>query len=221
MEKDDNYSKLLSNTKMYYDASLIVANDFGGPSIYFHQKALEWQQKDFLSERHLEYVYAMLASWGMHRMGKTGAKMPNYKDFKESILSVKNELISWRELRIEKLGKKELDTLLPKLTEVCFNIVATTSDSKLVSSSKTLAHILPNLVCPIDREYTLTFFYGNKNLTKTKELKAFNYIMKKMWDFYHNSNNVSFIKCQNGKAFCDSLPKIFDNMIIAYKKTNK
>lgn len=217
--KKDNYCELLDNTLMYYNASLNVANKFGGPSIYFHQKALEWQQRDFLGERHLEYVYAMLASWGMHRMGKTGAKMPNYNDFKESILSVRKELVSWKDLSIEKIDKNAFDELLPHLQDVCFRINASKCDTKLVSSSKTLAHILPNLVCPMDREYTLTFFYGEKNLTKTKELKAFNYIMQKMWDFYHEPK-TSIIKCEKNKAFCESLPKIFDNMIIAYKIEN-
>lgn len=211
--------ELKNNVEKYYKKAQSVAESFGGPSIYFHEKALECIDKEFLSEKHLEYIYATLASWGMHRMGKTGAKMPNYNDFKESILSVRKELVSWKDLSIEKIDKNAFDELLPHLQDVCFRINASKCDTKLVSSSKTLAHILPNLVCPMDREYTLTFFYGEKNLTKTKELKAFNYIMQKMWDFYHEPK-TSIIKCEKNKAFCESLPKIFDNMIIAYKIEN-
>lgn len=213
----DNFSELLKNVIGYYEASKNIANEFGAPSIYFHQKALEWQQNDFLSERHLEYVYATLSAWGMHRMGKTGAKMPDFDIFKNSILAAKKELIIWKELNIKQIGEKEFHKLLPDLTKVCFNITATTSNSRLVSSSKTLAHILPDLVCPMDREYTLMFFYESKSLTKKKECEVFGYVMQKMWDFYHEPK-TSIIKCEKSKSFCESYPKIFDNLIIAYKK---
>ncbi len=224
--KADNYNILIQNLNKYYEASQIMAKEFEGPSVYFHQKALEWQQKDFLSERHLEYVYATLVSCGMHRMGKAKTKMPDFDEFKGSISAVKNELNSWKYLKIEKLTEPELNELLPELTNVCFKIKATKSDSQLVSGSKTLAHILPDLVCPIDRNYTLDFFGINIETNKTKEEKtgkqkqAFKDIISTMWHFYHNSNDISFIQCQKDKAFCESLPKIFDNMIIAYKKNN-
>lgn len=48
-------------------------NSFLGPSLYFSQEALKACQTDFLGERHIEMVYATLASWGMHRTGTGGA----------------------------------------------------------------------------------------------------------------------------------------------------
>ena len=209
--------ELKNNVEKYYKKAQSVAESFGGPSIYFHEKALECIDKEFLSEKHLEYIYATLASWGMHRMGKMGAKMPDFDIFKNSILAAKKELIIWKELNIKQIGEKEFHKLLPNLTKVCFNITATTSNSRLVSSSKTLAHILPDLVCPMDREYTLMFFYESKSLTKKKECEVFGYVMQKMWDFYHEPK-TSIIKCEKSKSFCESYPKIFDNLIIAYKK---
>ena len=34
-----------------------------------------------------------------------------------------------------------------------------------MGNSKVLAHLLPNLIPPVDREYTLTFLFRNKQVT--------------------------------------------------------
>lgn len=210
-----NYEDMLDRFQHYLDKSYVMAETFGGPSIYFHEKALEWCEKEFLGERHLEYVYATLVSWGMHRMGEKGAKMPDFDTFKKSILDVKEKLFMWKDLKIEQLSEQELDALLPKLTDVCFSINASISDSHVVSSSKTLAHILPNLVCPMDRHYTLDFF--NMSLgNEEKEHKFFQFVMRQMWEFYQDKHHLKSIKL--GDSFCKSYPKVFDNLIIAYMK---
>jgi len=36
-------------------------------------------------ERFIEYIYATLASWGMHRMGPGSSKMEDYDKFKFSV----------------------------------------------------------------------------------------------------------------------------------------
>ena len=80
----------------YYARSLNIAKLFGEPAMYFHQKALEWQQNDFLGDRHLEYIYATLLAWGMQRPGARGATMPAFNDFKDSISAVKKQLQEWK-----------------------------------------------------------------------------------------------------------------------------
>lgn len=191
------------------------ANYFGGPSLYFHQKALAFQQTEFLSDRHLEYVYATLVAWGMHRMGKGGAKMPNYDEFKESIVVHKDTFEELRGKRIEYITGNEIDSIIESLNVICFSIKGSTSKSHLVSSSKTLAHILPNLVCPMDRQYTLRFF---KFRSKDTENDIFKFVMRSMWDFYQNSNNLKSVQSLLGQTFNENYPKIFDNLIIEYVK---
>lgn len=191
------------------------ANNFGGPSLYFHQKALAYQQSEFLSDRHIEYVYATLVAWGMHRMGLTGAKMPNYDEFKESIVAHKDKLEELRGKRIEYITRNEIDSIIESLSIICFSIKGSTSNSHLVSGSKTLAHILPNLVCPMDRQYTLRFFeFRNKDTENEK----FKYVMREMWNFYQDPNNLASVKYLLGECFNENYPKIFDNLIIEYVK---
>ena len=191
---------------------------FGGPSLYFHQKALECQQTEFLGDRHLEYVYATLVAWGMHRMGNGGAKMPDYLVFKSSILKHQNDYKDLYSLSIEKINADKIDSIIDDLTELCFSINATTSNSYLVSGSKTLAHILPHLVCPMDREYTCKFF--KVYLNSKSEQTFFKKVIKEMWRFYQDTNNVQSLSPILGTPFNESYPKIFDNLIIEYQKVN-
>ena len=70
--KLNNDQSLLSIMSACNSIETFTTNLFVGPSLYFHQKALECYEKEFLSDRHLEYVYATLVAWGMHRMGPGG-----------------------------------------------------------------------------------------------------------------------------------------------------
>jgi hypothetical protein len=77
---------------------------FSGPSLYFHEEAIKEarmflsKQHVDLSQRHLELIYAVLPSWGMHRMGggkKKGqktAKVVDFVEFQGQIQGIKPEL---------------------------------------------------------------------------------------------------------------------------------
>ncbi len=113
----------------------IHVDNFTGPSLYFHKKAIEMARNDlwFLSNRHIEYIYATLASWGMHRMGSRGAKMPYFEKvgneeenhFKESILKYKESFLCLRNYKsIVSVSEEQFNNILPELTKICFKISA-------------------------------------------------------------------------------------------------
>lgn len=216
--KKDRYLELILNLEQYSSAIIKNSNTFVGPSIYFHQKALEYQEKEFLSDRHIEYVYATLVAWGMHRMGPKGAKMPNFDDFKGSIIAHKEALEKLHDKRIEDITIDEIDSLIDELSIICFSIKGNNSKSHLVSGSKTLAHILPNIVCPIDRQYTCQFFGITPN--SKNEQTIFKDVIRQMWEFYQNLHHIKLLKPILGLPFNESYPKIFDNLIIEYQKKN-
>ena len=43
---------------------------FNGPAKYFPEEALKSCNEDFLSDRHIEMIYATLTAWGMHRLSE-------------------------------------------------------------------------------------------------------------------------------------------------------
>ena len=132
---------------------------FTGPSLYFHSRALARRRgktcQELLSDlSFLEYVYATLASWGMHRMGSTGAKLVPFPEFIRSLRSQRRLFERVWPWSIESVTEAQIEPLWAVLRSVR----ASATQTLLVANSKTLHHLLPKLIPPIDREYTLTFF---------------------------------------------------------------
>ena len=215
-----NFASLTVEFPNYVADLLTIHDDFGGPSIYFHQQALIECEKDFLSLRHLEMIYATLAAWGMHRMGKTKTKMLDFETFKSSIINLKDELTKLKKLRIEDY-QSEPTELLQALQDLCFSIRVSISNSKIVGNSKALAHILPNLVPPVDRQYSIRFFAERlanfKGIDEEKEFYL--HILKRCYEFSRLLKENSGITVD--KRFNSSIPKISDNMLMIHLKKQR
>jgi len=69
----------------YYSSGI-----FGGPSLHFHRRALGLAG-EVTEPTQIELIYAVLTSWGMHRMGASGSKMQSFGVFKQSIASVTDD----------------------------------------------------------------------------------------------------------------------------------
>ena len=90
-EYHDKIREILSNADNYHDA-YYKAETFRGHSLYFHERALATRH-DPASSTHLEYVYATLVSWGMHRMGRGGSKMRSFEVFSQSVQTLKGRIV--------------------------------------------------------------------------------------------------------------------------------
>lgn len=228
-----NEDDLIINLNRYYDQSIAVVNDFGGPSVYFHAQAVKEQNTNFLSDRHIEMIYATLASWGMHRMGDpkdTKAKMVEFDDFKRSILENNDKLLQMRTLRMDSCTQGEYKECLENLKEIYFTLKVSISDATIVAHSKTLAHILPQLIPPIDRQYTVRFFtQDNKRFFtgsgKYRQINLPQGIEAQYESFskYSYRMKVLFDRCDQqlfkiDSMFNTSYPKIIDNLIMAFVK---
>jgi len=229
-----NEDDLISNLKYYYNLSLSVLKEFGGPSVYFHIQSINEYETNFLSDRHVEMIYATLASWGMHRMGEpenTKAKMVEFADFKKSIMRQRSTLKEFVSLRMESCTQEQYDRYLDGLKDVYCNLKVSISEATIVAHSKTLAHILPNLIPPIDRQYTIRFFtQDNKDFfTNTGKYRLVNLpsgIEAQFTDFKKYSCRIKalFDRCDrklftiDKKSFNTSYPKIMDNLIMAFVK---
>lgn len=215
------------NLKKYYNNYLAlskkIGDSFGGPSMYFHRRALSERETAYLEVSHLEMIYATLTAWGMHRMGETKTKIVNFPEFQSSILANRIELENLRYIKLEDIKPNELNSFIERLNKICFSLHVSASDSKIVGNTKTLAHILPDLIPPIDRQYTIRFFKCD-DLNKVvgdfkdtqEESEYFNFIMIKAFDFVNQIKNDKLVKIDND--FNTSYPKIFDNLIMTYVK---
>jgi hypothetical protein len=117
-------------------------------------------------EHLLELIYAVLPAWGMHRMGNQAAKVGDFEPFTESIRSQAPTLAELWNLDIRSVPERDAPDVGAVVWEVISSLTVSTSRTSIVAGSKTLHHLLPDLVPPIDRQYTFQFFTGQMAVTR-------------------------------------------------------
>ena len=234
-----NVRDLLRELGRFYQRSLLISRSFGGPSEYFHAKAVQAARSEFLSNRHLEYVYATLACWGMHRMGDTKCKMVDFASFVQSVEACRDQLTMMRGRHLVSSDPQTLNRLLEGPIKTSFEtLTVSVSEAKLVGNSKALHHIVPELIPVVDRQHTLRFFYRHQ-----KDFKRIDPRGKITWGTVPFPKSVDeqyavfrqmsvearkILRTKRVRAlraldepnapFNTSLPKVADNLVIAFVK---
>lgn len=217
----DRVKDILTNAERYHRA-YYQAGTFGGPSLYFHRRAIETRQSPLVLN-HLEYVYATLASWGMHRMGSAGSKMLGFDVFCRSIESLKDKIAEAQQLAPPSMSLRGWEVLKEMFQGI--NVMA--SGTRLVGNSKVMHHLIPNIVPPIDREYTLRYLRGNTNIRNDKDLEW--QIMKEIIsDFFipiacdagFEAKGREWMARQGEYPWDTSLLKVVDNLVIGWRKSS-
>ena len=189
------------------------------PGLYFYRKTIKLRRKTPLNELlmdtndvYLEAIYATLVSWGMNNRR---AKMKYFDKFKTAILKNKKSLLSLEGHELDQLTQNEFAAVKRTCDKIYSNMDIMDSAGKLVSNSKTMHFILPDLIMPMDRQNTLEFFFGNGSESKRRFLTIFqsSYLIAKTID----------LKPLTDEKWNLSIPKIIDNAIMSYmtKKYNK
>jgi hypothetical protein len=150
---------------------------FGGPSLYFHFQCASLYHgvpvvTKIIDDRFLEYVYATLGGWGMHRAGNSPTKLVDFDTFRASIASHAELLESLDGVELASLAGEDAGARVPELFELVDNLEVSASRARLVANTKVLHHVLPRLVVPVDRRYTLAFFGLPTDLPSTNPASA-------------------------------------------------
>lgn len=178
--------RILQNGHTYHE-EYYAAETFGGPSLHFHRRALGLNGEVSESLR-LELIYAVLSSWGMHRMGKGGSKMKAFDTFANSVKFVHDDLEVLHVFSPASMTSESWS----RLKRVFEGIEVMASGTSLVGNSKVMAHLLPNIVVPIDREYTLKYLFGSGDIQNDLNLEWL--LMRKILEefFYPVVNDRAF-----------------------------
>ena len=209
----------LSREFTRYLRAFDAAAKFSGPSLYFHLQTIRIRREcreipDLLeSELFFEYLYATLASWGMHRMGRGNTKLRDLAEIKESVCAQSGSLEKLQRIRLSSLTSAEFQRIIPLTWRVLGSLSISIAQARLVANSKVLHHILPDLVPPIDRTYTFNFFY-NRNMLTVSEEEAFTEMMV----HFHSiaSANAHVLQSMIGPGWYTSETKILDNALVGY-----
>ena len=210
---------ILKMAEAYHD-NFYKLKVFNGPSLFFHERSLACRNNAGF-KRHLEYVYATLASWGMHRMGQRGAKMKSFEDFQRSIGSLKRQIKDAQKINPLSICPKDWQIL----EDIFRGIKIMSSGTSLIGNSKVMAHLIPDIIPPIDRSYTLKYLKGKTEIRNN---------LNEEWELMKDIVENFFIPVANDECFrakadewipkreCypwdTSAPKLIDNLIIGAVK---
>lgn len=168
---------------------------------------------------YFEYLYATLAAWGMD---SRGAKLKGFDSFVRGIRSNHEKIVNLSTYRLASLAEQDQDIVMRVILSIWQVIPAlgvAQGKSQLVAGSKTLHHLLPDLVPPIDRRYTLKFLFNRTNITNAKSDFAqvfINYL------YMFEAAEETIKKIVGGaNPLNSSVTKVIDNAIIAYQAKGK
>jgi hypothetical protein len=100
---------ILQRTEDYH-ISYYAADTFSGPSLHFHRRALGLIKPIKNAER-LELTYAVLTSWGMHRMGTKGSKMQPFPIFRSSLYPLLPAIAKLRKKSFYKIEENDWNNM--------------------------------------------------------------------------------------------------------------
>lgn len=203
----------------HYLAFFEKSDRFSGPSLYFHHRTIdrlrEHQVFTDVSEDGLffEYLYATLTAWGPHRMGPGGAKLVDFNTLVESICSQKGEIGGLHDLHLSSLPDERTPEVTDRLSAILDKLSVSATETKLVANSKALHHLLPDLIPPIDRTYTLRFFFNNTTIDGRDEQ-----LFRTMYPLFANIAHRTKREIEGaiGRKFHTSETKVIDNAIVGF-----
>ncbi|RLG39975.1 MAG: hypothetical protein DRO05_07535, partial [Thermoproteota archaeon] len=219
MGSESRIEELCGNFEFYL-MKFDELNPFTGPSVYFHLRTLERLRSLGLpraleDELFFEYLYATLASWGMHRMGQGKTKLVEFTDFVETLQAQKDKILNLQGLKLTLLSEEELENVANELWTIISHLKVSVARTQLIAASKALHHLLPDLIPPIDNQHTLKFVYGYNPPYCSEERKLerrFKKVYRCIWRIGVRKRDI--ILQWIGRGFHTSETKVIDNAII-------
>lgn len=221
---------LTKNKESFLKFSKGIEDTFGGPSSYFYLQLIKKIRENpyenlFSDNSFIEYLYATLACWGMHRMDKN-TRMTEFDIFKNSVIKSK---VFFIELSNERLRETNIEDKKDKILKIYRNLKIMSRDDspRFVAHSKIMHFLLPNLIPPMDKGHIIYFFYGKDRTTKKGKVVKVIPIIKDeeklfidtLKEFQEIANKLNLREQDLKNKWDTSIPKLIDNAIIGYNRS--
>jgi hypothetical protein len=182
------------------------------PGQYLYKLVIDFPDRTKHLDKFIELTYTTLIAWNMNQRA---AKLSEYETYKLSLQTHKKRIKSLETYRIEKLSDTDVVNLKERIKYLFDNLeLVGKGKPKLVTFSKAVHYFLPNLLMPVDRRYTLQFFYNNTS-TPAETDKQF----EMYWDIFKQFRELATTYNFN-KHVTDNwnrnVPKLIDNIIIGH-----
>lgn len=151
-----------------------------------------------------------LRAW---RMGSRGAVMRTEMDIWSACVRERDALNRLWSVSLDEVSDDALPEIQRETWGLIDRIRVGARKSNLVAASKTLHHVLPDLIPPIDRKYTLRFFGINSPLAEREPT----YFGRVFPGFHRIAREGSAIlRSRVGEGMHTSISKVIDNAVVGY-----
>jgi len=161
------------------------------------------------SDDFIRCLWLTLKAWGLDARG---ARLLPLKDFKCVLMNHRDQISELDGIKIDDAGLP-VKSVVMKLWRLIDEVRVSKARNPIVSGSKTLHHLLPELVPPVDREYTRRFFKFWMNYFQYYPERVFVYIWRKSVLIAHKINLRRYV---GWSRWCTSITKVIDNAIVGY-----
>lgn len=133
---------------------------FNADQLAVHQRVIALRrqlgsaERAIVSDYFLQQLRQLLEVWGM---ASRGARLAELKRFQARIRHKAEDICRLEPFTIE-APEATFTSILPHISAIIQTLDINDNHAKVVVGSKTLHHLLPDLMPPMDRAYTGTFF---------------------------------------------------------------
>ena len=156
-------------------------------------------------DRFVESLWNTLLAWGI---GVRGSRLLPLADFGEELRRRRAQIAALDRISLQTAGSRERE----QVWELIQLLGIVDNKAKLVALTKTLHHLLPDLVVPIDRRYTGTFFGWNVAEFQTSQRQIFDVA----WQAFVRIARAAQPERYVGDGWNTGATKVIDNAIVGY-----
>lgn len=116
------------------------AERFSGPSLYFHNKTLGCLRtypsvsQAIHSDELFDWIYATLASWGMHRMGRGNTKLRDLEQIKASVRAQGAALSRLQAFSLLELSPTDVGRVIEELWRLIAELTVSIAEARIVAN---------------------------------------------------------------------------------------
>jgi len=184
----------------------------------FHRRTIDRRlalgsvEAAIFDEQFTELLYETLQRWGI---GRRASRLAPLAEFRRTLAHNADPLLALEPLTLELLTEG-LEAVSSSINLLVSNLAVVENRVRIVAGTKTLHHVLPNLVPPMDRAWTGAFFgwsvldpQNNRALILDEAFESFAEVAR----VTHPSRLV-------GARWRTSSTKVLDNALIGYCKVH-
>jgi hypothetical protein len=161
------------------------------------------------SDQFLEQVRLTVRAWGI---GGRSSVLVDDVAFGTALRKHRDEIIALEERRIDDAGG-DTGVLGARLWCLISSLEVVENDAKLVSSTKVLHHLLPDLFVPMDRQFTRSFFCWHVPEFQYKQESIFLHAFERFVWIARATDPKQYV---TGKKWRTSRTKIIDNALVGF-----